>query len=151
MNQSIREVLTMRHGSNVELCGWVVTKNTVGALLFLTIRDGSGYFQVVGKKEVTDQQFLDNMKDVTIESAVRIKGQLMDDARAPGGKELTVKEIEIIAKAEKWPITKSAVKSSSFLYDFRHLSISYCFFFLFCCTGIILCGINYRNRIWLLR
>jgi len=123
VNQSIREVLTMRHGSNVELCGWVVTKNTVGALLFLTIRDGSGYFQVVGKKEVTDQQFLDNMKDVTIESAVRIKGQLMDDARAPGGKELTVKEIEIIAKAEKWPITKSAVKSSSFLYDFRHLSI----------------------------
>ncbi len=123
MSQSIREVLALQAGDNVELHGWVVIKNTVGALLFLTIRDGSGYIQVVGKKGATDEQFLNMMKDVTIESAVKIKGQLRDDARAPGGKELTVKELEIIAKAEKWPITKSAVKSSAFLYDNRHLSI----------------------------
>jgi asparaginyl-tRNA synthetase len=123
LNQTISEALAMQHGSNVELRGWVVVKNTVGALLFLTIRDGSGYMQVVGKKGVTDEQFLDLMKDVTVESAVRVKGQLRDDARAPGGKELTVKEMEVIARAEKWPITKSAVKSSAFLYDNRHLSI----------------------------
>jgi asparaginyl-tRNA synthetase len=113
----------MSSGTSVELRGWVVTKNTIGALLFLTIRDGSGYIQVVGKMGATDDQFLDMMKDVTIESAVKIKGQLRDDARAPGGKELTVKELEIIATADKWPITKSAVKSSAFLYDNRHLSI----------------------------
>ncbi len=113
----------MQHGSNVELRGWVVTKNTVGGLLFLTIRDGSGYIQVVGKRGVADEQCLDKMKEISIESAVRIKGQLRDDVRAPGGKELTVKEMEVIAKADKWPITKSAVKSSAFLYDNRHLSI----------------------------
>ncbi len=113
----------MQHDSNVELRGWVVTKNTVGGLLFLTIRDGSGYIQVVGKRGVADEQCLDKMKEINIESAVRIKGQLRDDVRAPGGKELTVKEMEVIAKADKWPITKSAVKSSAFLYDNRHLSI----------------------------
>jgi asparaginyl-tRNA synthetase len=113
----------MPSGTSVGLRGWVVTKNTVGALLFLTIRDGSGYIQVVGKKGTTDEQFLNMMKDVTIESAVKIKGQLRDDARAPGGKELTVKELEIVATADKWPITKSAIKSSAFLYDNRHLSI----------------------------
>lgn len=123
LSQSIHEILSLQHGSTVELLGWVVTKSTVGGLLFLTVRDGSGYIQVVGKKGVTDEQFLNRMKDVTVESAVRIKGQLRDDARAPSGKELTVKEMEIIAKAEKWPITKSAVKSSAFLYDNRHLSI----------------------------
>lgn len=123
MSNTIREALTMQQGSVVELRGWVVTKNTVGGLLFLTIRDGSGYMQAVGKKGVTDEQFLNKMKDVTIESAVMLKGQLRDDARAPGGKELTVKEMEIVARAEKWPITKSAVKSSAFLYDNRHLSI----------------------------
>ena len=123
MNQSIKESLTLAHGSTVELNGWVVTKSTVGGLLFLLIRDGSGYMQIVGKKGVTDEQFINKMKDVTIESAVRVKGQLRDDARAPGGKELTVKEFEIIASSEKWPITKSAVKSSAFLYDNRHLSI----------------------------
>ncbi|MFQ5940588.1 MAG: asparagine--tRNA ligase [Nitrososphaerales archaeon] len=123
MSNGIREALSMQNGSNVELRGWVVTKNTVGSLLFLTIRDGSGYMQVVGKKGVTDEQFLDQMKTVSLESAIRIKGKLRDDTRAPGGKELTVKEMEIIVKADKWPISKSAVKSSAFLYDNRHLSI----------------------------
>ena len=113
----------MEQGSTVELNGWVVTKSTVGGLLFLLIRDGSGYIQVVGKKGITDEQFINKMKDVTIESAVRVKGSLRDDPRAPGGKELTVKEFEVIAPSKKWPITKSAVKSSAFLYDNRHLSI----------------------------
>lgn len=123
MNQSIKESLRLAQGSTVELNGWVVTKSTVGGLLFLLIRDGSGYIQIVGKKGITDDTFINKMKDVAIESAVRVKGQLRDDARAPGGKELTVKEFEIIAPSEKWPITKSAVKSSAFLYDNRHLSI----------------------------
>ncbi len=123
MSQSIKESLTLASGSTVELHGWVVTKSTIGGLLFLLIRDGSGYIQIVGKKGLTNDTFINKMKDVTIESAVRVKGQLRDDARAPGGKELTVKEFEIIAPSEKWPITKSAVKSSAFLYDNRHLSI----------------------------
>lgn len=123
MSQSIREALTLAQGSVAELKGWVVTKSTVGGLLFLLVRDGSGYIQVVGKKGAIDEHFLNKMKEVAIESAVRIKGQLRDDARAPGGKELVVKEFEVIAQADKWPITKSAVKSSAFLYDNRHLSI----------------------------
>jgi len=123
LSQSIKESLALAQGSSVELNGWVVTKSTMGGLLFLIIRDGSGYIQIVGKKGVTDQAFIDKMKDVAIESAVNIKGQLRDDHRAPGGKELTVQHFEIIALSEKWPITKSAVKSSAFLYDNRHLSI----------------------------
>jgi len=123
LGQSIKESLALAQGNEVELHGWIVTKSTVGGLLFLLIRDGSGYIQIVGKKGVTDEQSISKMKDVSIESAVRVKGQLRDDSRAPGGKELTVKEFEIIAQSEKWPITKSAVRSSAFLYDNRHLSI----------------------------
>ena len=123
MSQTIKESLTLAQGSSVELNGWVVTKSAMGGLLFLLIRDGSGYIQIVGKKGVTDEAFVDKMKVVAIESAVKIRGQLRDDPRAPGGKELTVKHFEIIAPSEKWPITKSAVKSSAFLYDNRHLSI----------------------------
>jgi asparaginyl-tRNA synthetase len=46
-----------------------------------------------------------------------------DDPRAPGGKEIAVQALRVIAPAAKWPITRSAVRSSSFLYDKRHLSI----------------------------
>lgn len=123
MSQSIKESLTLAQGSSVELNGWVVTKSAMGGLLFLLIRDGTGYIQIVGKKGATDEVFIDKMKDVAIESAVKVKGQLRDDPRAPSGKELTVQHFEIIAPSEKWPITKSAVKSSAFLYDNRHLSI----------------------------
>ena len=123
MSQSIKESLTLAQGSSVELNGWVVTKSAMGGLLFLLIRDGTSYIQIVGKKGATDEVFIDKMKDVAIESAVKVKGQLRDDPRAPSGKELTVQHFEIIAPSEKWPITKSAVKSSAFLYDNRHLSI----------------------------
>ncbi len=123
MVQSISDSLKLAGGSTVELNGWVVTKSTVGALLFILLRDGSGYIQIVGKKGVTDGPCLDRMKDVAIESAVSVKGELRDDPRAPGGKELTIREFEIIAPSAQWPITKSAVRSSAFLYDNRHLSI----------------------------
>ncbi|MFQ5921133.1 MAG: aspartate--tRNA(Asn) ligase, partial [Nitrososphaerales archaeon] len=123
MAQSIRDSLKLAEGSTTDLNGWVVTKSTMGALLFILLRDGSGYIQIVGKKGLTGDPFLERMREVTMESAVRVKGQLRDDSRAPGGKELVVKAFEIVAPSEQWPITKSAVKSAAFLYDNRHLSI----------------------------
>jgi len=120
---SASKVLKSREGEYVRLLGWVASKRTIGNIVFCLIRDGSGFIQVAGKKGVTDENTLDTMKRVSLESAVMVGGSVKDDERAPGGKELSVKEFQIIALAEKWPITKSAIKSSSFLYDNRHLSI----------------------------
>jgi len=120
---SASKALNSNEGEYVRLLGWVASKRVIGNIIFCLIRDGSGFIQVAGKKGITDENTLDSMGRVSLESAVMVGGSIRDDERAPGGKELSVKEFQIIALAEKWPITKSAIKSSSFLYDNRHLSI----------------------------
>ena len=95
----------------------------MGALLFATLRDGTGYIQLAGKKGVTRDEAIEEMKRASVESSVSLSGVVKEDKRAPGGKEVQVSSFRIVAPAEKWPITKTAVKSRSFLYDNRHLSI----------------------------
>ncbi len=120
---SVNECINMQEGSSVQLKGWVANKSDIGSLAFILLRDGSGYIQLVGKKGFTSDDTLSIMKDVSIESAVAVKGKLRRDARALNGVEVMVDSIEVIARAEQWPINKSTVRSASFLYDNRHLSI----------------------------
>lgn len=95
----------------------------MGNLLFATLRDGTGYIQIAGKRGVALDEAIDEMKKATVESSVSLSGVVKEDKRAPGGKEVQISSFRIVAPAEKWPITKTAVKSRSFLYDNRHLSI----------------------------
>jgi asparaginyl-tRNA synthetase len=118
----IKELFNINEG-NVELKGWVANKSSMGSLSFILLRDGSGYIQLVAKKGITDQNILELMDKVTLESAIRVKGSLRLDPRAPNGREVLITELEVLALAEEWPITKSTIKSSNFLYDNRHLSI----------------------------
>ncbi|MDV3292703.1 MAG: aspartate--tRNA(Asn) ligase [Nitrososphaerales archaeon] len=107
----------------VELNGWVARRHTVGGLVFILLRDGTGYVQVSARKGVASDRAFQAAKSATKESAVTVKGDVKEDPRAPGGKEITVKEFEVVSLSESWPITKTAVKSASFLFDKRHLSI----------------------------
>jgi asparaginyl-tRNA synthetase len=117
------QVLHAKIGEAASLKGWVARKSQIGGLVFALVRDGSGYVQVSARKGVSPEQAFESMLSVTVESAVQVEGRVKEDSRAPGGREISVENFQIIAKAEKWPITKTAVKSSSFLYDMRHLSI----------------------------
>lgn len=107
----------------VTLRGWIANKSSMGSISFILLRDGVTYIQLVGKKNFTDPNSLRLMDEANIESAIKVKGVLREDPRAPNGREVLVKELELIAESEEWPITKSTAKSSRFLYDNRHLSI----------------------------
>ncbi|MDA4121211.1 MAG: aspartate--tRNA(Asn) ligase [Thaumarchaeota archaeon] len=107
----------------VELRGWVARKHAVGGVVFILLRDGSGYVQVSAKKDSSGMGAFNVVKEATLESAIIVKGEVKDDSRAPGGKEVAAKEFQMAALAEIWPITKTAVKSASYLFDKRHLSI----------------------------
>ena len=110
-------------GRQVEIQGCFARKQAVGGLGFAVIRDGTGYVQVSAKKGFSAQDAYQAAKQATKESAVIVRGEVVEDRRAPGGKEVSVREIEIVSQAEPWPITRTAVRSSSFLFDKRHLSI----------------------------
>ncbi|GIU70858.1 MAG: asparagine--tRNA ligase [Candidatus Nitrosocaldaceae archaeon] len=119
---NVKELFTKEEGE-VELRGWIANKSSMGSLTFILLRDGTGYIQLVGKKNFTESDSLKLMEKTNLESAIEVKGVLRIDPRAPNGREVLVKEFKVIAAAEEWPITKSAAKSSKFLYDNRHLSI----------------------------
>jgi asparaginyl-tRNA synthetase len=122
-SHTIQEALSLPQGSTVTIMGWIVTKSSIGGIKFATVRDGSGYIQVACKKNAVSPKSFGDFEAATRESAVAVTGSIREDKRAPGGKEISVVDFLILARAEKWPITKSAVKSSSYLYDKRHLSI----------------------------
>ena len=95
----------------------------MGGLVFIILRDGTGYVQVSAKKGTIAEGSFEAAKSVSKESAVVVRGAVKQDARAPGGKEVSSLELEVVSMAEVWPITKTATKSRSFLFDKRHLSI----------------------------
>lgn len=119
---SSADVLAGRSGTEVEVQGWVARKHTVGGLVFAVVRDGSGFVQVSVRKGLPGGAF-EAAKGVNREAAVVVRGEVRDDGRAPGGKEVSAREFEVVARAETWPITRTAAKSGSFLFDKRHLSI----------------------------
>lgn len=93
----------------------------MGGLVFVLLRDGTGYVQVSARKGAS--RAYDAARAATKESAVVVRGSVKEDARAPGGKEVAAEQFEVVSLAESWPITRTAVRSASFLFDKRHLSI----------------------------
>ena len=116
------DVLAGRAPASVEIRGWIARKHTVGGLVFVLVRDGTGYVQVSARKGTSDAAY-EGARASTKESAVVVRGEVRDDKRAPGGREVSAKEFVVVAPAETWPITKTAARSGSFLFDKRHLSI----------------------------
>ncbi|MDA4113176.1 MAG: aspartate--tRNA(Asn) ligase [Thaumarchaeota archaeon] len=119
----VKQVFASTAGESVEVRGWVATKNAIGGLVFAVVRDGTGYIQVSAKSGVAPPESMDSIRSATKESAVSVKGVVREDKRAPGGREISVSEFTVLSRAETWPITKTAAKSGSYLYDVRHLSI----------------------------
>jgi len=117
------EALRAPAGTTVELLGWVSVSNVVGGLVFVRLRDGSGYIQLAAKKGSVPDSTWEEARGIPIESAVYAKGVLKDDPRAPGGKEVSLHDFRVISSSAPWPITRSAIRSPTALYDMRHLAI----------------------------
>jgi asparaginyl-tRNA synthetase len=104
----------------VTIRGWLSNKRSSGKIRFLQVRDGTGTVQaVVAKKEVSPSTF-EATDLLTQESSLVVTGSVHADARAPGGHELLVSDIQIIQVAEDYPITPKE-HGAAFLLDNRHL------------------------------
>jgi asparaginyl-tRNA synthetase len=110
-----------RHvGESVTIKGWLYNKRTSGKLQFPIVRDGSGFVQcVVSKKEVPEASWNDSDR-ATQESTVIVTGKVVAEARAPGGVELHVSEVQLIGLAEPYPISPKE-HGTDFLMNHRHL------------------------------
>jgi len=113
----IREVLDGCHeNEKVAIRGWVYRKREGKTLIFLLIRDATGFIQCTVKKE---SPAWNKAERLTIESSLTLEGTAKPDKRAPGGYEISAETIEIIGLAEIFPIAKD--QSEQFIRDVRHL------------------------------
>ena len=109
-----------RVGSEVVLEGWLYNKRGSKRLQFLEVRDGSGIVQcVVSRSDVSSGDW-DRAVSLTQESAVRIGGCVVEDARQFGGVEVHVRAIEVISLADPYPI-RPKEHGVEFLMERRHL------------------------------
>jgi asparaginyl-tRNA synthetase len=113
----INEILKGKsENQKISIRGWVYRKRQGKNLIFLLVRDASGFIQCTVKKTSSGWSEAERL---TIESSLTLDGTPKRDKRAPGGFEISVDSISIIGLAEIFPISKD--QSKNFLRDVRHL------------------------------
>jgi len=107
-------------GGVVEIRGWLTHHRSSGKVQFLVVRDGSGIIQcVAGIKDIPAETW-EACAELTQESSLVVCGTLRADARAPGGVEMGVRSVRVVARAEGYPISPKE-HGTDFLMDHRHL------------------------------
>ena len=104
----------------VKLNGWVSNKRTGKGLVFIVLRDGSGYCQVVVSEENVEASVFANANNCSLETSVTITGMAVADERQLGGVEIQATDLQIVGDSQDFPIAKKE-HGIEFLADKRHL------------------------------
>jgi asparaginyl-tRNA synthetase len=115
----IRE-LSQHVGKSVTLQGWVEGTRGHGKVAFVVLRDGTGIVQGVVVKSLVPKADWALLGTLQPESVVAMTGEVKEDARAPGGYEIGVTGLELLAASEAYPIQPKE-HGVDFLLDHRHL------------------------------
>ena len=114
------EALGALAGQTVTVCGWVMTTRSSGKIAFVTLRDGTGYLQVVLSKKDVSEAAWETFGRLTQETSVQVTGSVRADPRAPGGVELSATDLQILGPATDFPITPKE-HGTAYLFEHRHL------------------------------
>jgi asparaginyl-tRNA synthetase len=105
----------------VSVRGWVTHLRSSGKVAFIVLRDGSGIAQAVVVKNNVAPEVWDRFQQLTVETSIAVTGEVREDARSPGGMEMTVTGLEIIGTTPSdYPIQPKE-HGVDFLLDHRHL------------------------------
>ena len=116
------EDIARHEGQAVTLRGWLHNRRSSGKIHFLTLRDGTGFIQCVMSKAAVGDEAFARADHLSQETSLAVTGGVRADARAPGGFELDVNAVEIVAEAKDYPITPKE-HGVDYLMDRRHLWI----------------------------
>ncbi|MBI5282728.1 MAG: asparagine--tRNA ligase [Candidatus Solibacter usitatus] len=112
-------------GEPVEIAGWLYNLRKSGKIIFPLLRDGSGILQGVCVKSQVPEQVFEDLKNLTQESSVIVRGKCRAEQRAPGGFEMDVESVQIVQRVPEdtpYPITPKD-HGTEFLFDHRHLHL----------------------------
>ena len=102
------------------LKGWVYNLRSSGKIMFLQLRDGTGFCQCILSKDDVSEDKWQQAQKITLESSVEITGLVVEHPKNKNEFELQVKDFKIHQIAEEYPISKKE-HGPEFLLDNRHL------------------------------
>ncbi len=103
-------------GRIVALRGWVHRIRWSKKVTFLVLKDPTGIIQCTIKEGTPH---FERSQELTVESCVALVGRVREDPRAPGGFEVAVESLEVIGRAQPFPITED--QSTPLILDNSHL------------------------------
>jgi asparaginyl-tRNA synthetase len=113
--------LSEQVGRTVTVRGWVTHVRSSGKVAFVVLRDGTGILQAVLVKTQLPAEVWNRFETLTLETSVRVTGEIRADARSPGGYEMAVTDLAIIGPSPlDYPIQPKE-HGVDFLLDRRHL------------------------------
>ncbi len=115
-----QEGQTGQESREVELSGWIDNKRSSGKIAFLKVRTTGGVVQAVASRADLSEAAWAEVERVTQESAVRLRGRVKADKRAPGGVEVQLTDFAVLSLTEDFPITPKE-HGTAFLMEHRHL------------------------------
>lgn len=107
-------------GQTITIRGWLYNRRSSGKLHFLLVRDGTATIQAVVSKADVPAEVFELCDDLTQESSIAVTGKVVADKRSPIGFEIHVTDVQLVHKAEEYPITPKE-HGIDFLMDNRHL------------------------------
>ena len=116
MERVLFDGLAARAGQPVVMAGWVHHQRKLSNVTFLLLRDRRGITQVVVEDPAT-REFVDSLANETV---VRVEGEAVATAQAPGGVEIHTPIVTVLASAEAPPVDvrqKELTAALPFLLD----------------------------------
>jgi asparaginyl-tRNA synthetase len=107
-------------GQELTLLGWASNKRESKGLVFVVLRDGTGWCQCVISSDTIGEALFEEARKITLETSVSLTGLVVQDDRQMGGFELQVNALQIIGESPDYPIAKKE-HGVDFLMDKRHL------------------------------
>ncbi|MDQ3073701.1 MAG: asparagine--tRNA ligase, partial [Bacteroidota bacterium] len=102
------------------LQGWVQNKRDSKGIVFLVLRDGTGFAQCIVLQETLGEDVFESAKRLGLESSIKLTGKVKADERQSGGVEIEASSLHIYQNAENYPLGKKE-HGIDFLLDHRHL------------------------------
>ena len=87
-------------GKKVVVRGWVHRVRELGKISFILLRDASGIAQLVVDAGSGSEEVARAASELTLESVLSVRGTVAKNEKAPGGFEVQVSDIDLVARAE---------------------------------------------------
>ncbi len=112
-------------GETRSIRGWMYNKRSSGGMVFLQMRDGTGFIQAVVEKSSVSEASWNAAQALTRESSCIVRGLVREEKRSPSGLEMSVAEVAIVQLTQDYPIVKKehGEHGPEFLFDWRHLNV----------------------------